>query len=247
MKKNRKLCSLKPAYRPRFRFRLTITVFVLVLIQISPVHQHSLLVGIESTACLTEQITHINKSRFLISNKQGKTIRYSYEVLSHFFRFVTLFFVVWIGSLILLSGDIHPNPGPDGGNHSDHTSSSTDLYNFVNLPNHLSTVHYNVQSRANKVDVLISKFSYFDLVSFSETWLDKSVSSQDLPLPTFHPPERKDRLSDRYGGVILYVKDTLTYTRRYDLELNRLECIWIQIKLHNKRNVLYGVFYRPPS
>ena len=149
--------------------------------------------------------------------------------------------------LILLSGDIHPNPGPDGGNHSVHTSSSTDLYNFLNLPNHLSTLHYNVQSLANKVDVLMSEFSYFDLVSFSETWLDKSVSSQDLLFPTFHPPERKDRLSDRYGGVILYVKDTLTYTRRYDLELNRLECIWIQIKLHNKNNVLYGVFYRPPS
>ena len=111
--------------------------------------------------------------------------------------------MVWIGSLILLSGDIHPNPGPDGGNHSVHTSSSTDLYNFLNLPNHLSTVHCNVQSLANKVDVLISELSYFDLVSFSETWLGKSVSSQDLLFPTFHPPECKDRLSDRYGGVIL--------------------------------------------
>ena len=96
-----------------------------------------MLLGTESTACLTEQIIHINKSRFLISNKQAKNIRYSYWVLSYFFRFVTLFFVVWIGWLILLSGDIHPNPGPDGGNHSDHMSSSTDLYNFLNLPNHL--------------------------------------------------------------------------------------------------------------
>ena len=140
MKKNRKLCPLKPAYRPRFRFRLTITVFVLVLIQISPVHQHSLLLDIVSTACVTEQIIHINKSRFLISNKQAKNIRYSYWVLSNFFSFVTLFFVVWTGSLILLSGDIYPNPGPDGGNYSDHTSSSTDLYNFLNLPNHMSTL-----------------------------------------------------------------------------------------------------------
>ena len=163
-----------------------------------------------------------------------------------FFRFIALFFVVWTGSLILLSGDIHPNPGPDNGNHLDHSSGSRDIYNFLNLPNHLSTVHYNVQSLANKVDVLISECSYFDLVSFSEIWLDNSVSTQDLLFPTFHPPERKDRLSDRYGGVILYIKDNLTYIRRH-LELNRLECIWIQIKLHNKRNVLYGVFYRPPS
>ena len=246
MKKNGKLCPLKLAYRPRFRFRLTITVFVLVLIQISPVHQHSLLLGIESTACLTEQIIHkINLDFSLAINRHKYKILISGSVI--LFSFCHSVFVVWIGSLILLSGDIHPNPGPDGRNHSVHTSSSTDLFNFLNLQNHLSTVHYNVQSLANKVDVLISEFSYFDLVSFSETWLDKSVSSQDLLFPTFHPSERKDRLSDRYGGVILYIKDTLTYTRRYDLELNRLECIWIQIKLHNKRNVLYGVFYRPPS
>ena len=135
----------------------------------------------------------------------------------------------------------NPHLNTTNGNHLDHSSGSTDIYNFLNLPNHLPTVHYNVQSLANKVDVLISEFSYFDLVSFSETWLDNSVATQDLLFPTFHPPERKDRLSDRYGGVILYIKDNLTYIRRHDLELNRLECIWIQIKLHNKRNVLYGV------
>ena len=104
-----------------------------------------------------------------------------------------------------------------------------------------------MQSLATKVDVLISDFSYFDLVSFLETWLDKSVSTQDLLIPTFHPPELKDRLSDRYRGFILYMKDNLTYIRRHDLELNRLEYIWIQFKLHNKRNVMYGVFYRTPS
>ena len=37
------------------------------------------------------------------------------------------------------------------------------------------------------------------------------------------------------------------YKRRYDLELNRLENIWVEIKLSNSRNVLYGVFYRPPN
>ena len=206
-----------------------------------------MILSIESKACMSEQVIHINKSRILIRNSQAKNTRYSCWVVSLSFRFVTLFFVVWTGSLILLSGDIHPNPGPDNGYHLDHSSGSTDIYNFLNLPNHLSTVHYNVQSLANKVDVLISEFSYFDLVSFSETWLDNSVSTQDLLFPNFHPPERKGRLSDRYGGVILYIKDNLTYIRRHDLELNRLECIWIQIKLHNKRNVLYGVFYRPPS
>ena len=72
-------------------------------------------------------------------------------------------------------------------------------------------------------------------------------SSEELIFPSFHPPERKDRNDDRYGGVILYVKNTLSYIRRHDLEPNRLECIWIQITSSNKRNILYGVFYRPPN
>ena len=148
--------------------------------------------------------------------------------------------------LILLAGDIHPNPGPQPSESSD-SLSSTDLYNFLHLPNHLSTVHYNVQSIANKLDTLIAEFSFFDVVSLSETWLHDGIFSDGLLFHSFHSPERKDRVHDRYGGVILYIKNNLSYTRRNDLEIGGLECIWIQIKSNNNRNILYGVFYRPPN
>ena len=72
-------------------------------------------------------------------------------------------------------------------------------------------------------------------------------SSDDILFPSFQFPERKDRIGDRHGGVILYVKNNVVYKRRYDLELNRLENIWVEIKLSTSRNVLYGVFYRPPN
>ena len=94
---------------------------------------------------------------------------------------------------------------------------------------------------------MISEFSYFDVLSFTETWLHSNYESNNLLFPTFRPPERKDRIGDRYGGVILYVKDTIVYNRRLDLEPNRLECLWKEIKLSNSRKVLYGVFYRPPN
>ena len=87
----------------------------------------------------------------------------------------------------------------------------------------------------------------FDVVSFSEPWLHDEISSNELLFPSFHPPERKDRADNRYGGVILYVKNNLSYIQRQDLELNNLECIWVQIKSSKKRNILYGVFYRPPN
>ena len=65
-------------------------------------------------------------------------------------------------------------------------------------------------------------------------------------MSSFQKPERKDRSDETHGGVIVYVKDTISYVRRFDLELKSLECIWIQLKLSNK-SVLFGVFYRPPS
>ena len=154
---------------------------------------------------------------------------------------------VMILLLILKSGDVHPNPGPPHSESSDSWSSSLDLYNFPNLPNHLSTIHYNVQSIANKLDTFIAEFSFFDVVLFSETWLLDEISSNELFFPSFPPPERKDRADNRYGGIILYVNNNLSYIRRRDLGLNNHECIWVQIKSSNKRNILYGVFYRPPN
>ena len=96
--------------------------------------------------------------------------------------------------LILQAGDVHPNPGPQSTESSASSSTTYDIYNFLNLPNHLSTVHYNVQSIANKLDTLIAEFSYFDIMSYSETWLHNGYSSNKLIVPSFHPPNGKTEL-----------------------------------------------------
>ncbi|XP_045161011.1 uncharacterized protein LOC123525918 [Mercenaria mercenaria] len=64
-------------------------------------------------------------------------------------------------------------------------------------------------------------------------------------MESFSLPERKDR-ADGYGGVILYVKQYLYYRRRRDLEINGVECLWIEIEVSNK-HILFGTFYRPPN
>ena len=148
--------------------------------------------------------------------------------------------------LILLSGYVYVNPGPSSSEGS--TSSYTnDLYIFLNYPNHLSTEHYNVQSLRNKVDVLFVEFSKFDVIPFSETWLDKNNSWSGFLFSSFHCLERKDRENEPYGGVIIHIKDSLSYVRRHDLEADAIECVWVHVKLCNNRNVLYGVIYRPPN
>ena len=81
-------------------------------------------------------------------------------------------------------------------------------------------------------------------MAFSETWLNASITDDDISHQLYHKPERKDRV-DGYGGVLLYVKETLQYKRRRDIEPNGIECIWIELTLNHK-HILFGLFYRPP-
>ena len=97
-----------------------------------------------------------------------------------------------------------------------------------------------------KIDILGTELFEFDILAFSETWLNPSVLSQDLHIQTFREPERKDRVGDSHGGVVIYVKENVHYRRRLDLEPRSVECIWIELTLKQK-HVLFGLFYRPPN
>ncbi|MCG8096816.1 MAG: hypothetical protein JAZ17_24870 [Candidatus Thiodiazotropha endolucinida] len=107
-------------------------------------------------------------------------------------------------------------------------------------------MHYNVQSIVPKLDILQTELNSFGILAFSETWLHATVDSNELIFPLFQVPERKDRPHDRYGGVMIYVKEGLDYRRRHDLEPRGIECIWIELSSKHK-HILFGLFYRPPS
>ena len=169
-------------------------------------------------------------------------------------QLIRIFFVMSCGLYlqIILSraGDIHPNPGPtlSETRNTSYSSSSSSESSLVNSArNMFSFVHYNVQSIANKTDLLYSSLNSFDVIAFSETWFSSATPSSDICFHGYHSPIRKDRPLDPHGGVAIYLHETLTYTRRHDLEPNGLECIWIEIKLCNKKQILFGVVYRPPN
>ena len=103
-----------------------------------------------------------------------------------------------------------------------------------------------VWSLVPKLDLLTTELSEFDILAFTETWLNPSVPTNDLTIDSYRIPERKDRQGDSHGGVILYVKNNIHYTRRQDLELRGVESIWIELTLKHK-HILFGVFYRPPN
>ena len=154
-------------------------------------------------------------------------------------------YLSWLCYLLLLSGDIHPNPGPSSisTDHDDSLSSST---SHEILSNHLSIFHLNVQSLLPKLGLIRAESELYDIAVFSESWFKPNITDDEITLQNFLPPFRTDRRDRPGGGVVIYARDTLSCKRRKDLEINGLEAVWIEIKIKSKK-VLVGGIYRPPN
>jgi hypothetical protein len=74
--------------------------------------------------------------------------------------------------------------------------------------------------------------------------LTRIKSNKDELCSVTYVGSRRDRSNKVGGGVIVYVKNTVNCTIRPDLHVGSLECIWLEIKLNNKK-YLYGTFYIP--
>ena len=161
--------------------------------------------------------------------------------------FCAVLAIIWLIVLLLLrSENVHPNPGPSSISSVTSSGSSASILSSISLSRHLSFVHYNVQSIVPKLDVLLTELYDFDISAFSETWLSPAVTEDSIALQSYQSPERKDRARDHHGGVMIYVKETIFYCRRRDLEPVGIECIWIELTLKHK-HILFGLFYRPPN
>ena len=133
--------------------------------------------------------------------------------------------IVWL--LLLLSGDIELNPGPD-----------------ITREHSVSILHCNIRSIRNKLDYIIDNFCDFECLCFTETHLDDNVDNAQICLTSdYGIPYRKDR-ANHGGGILVYVNNNLIHKRRPDLEVFREESLWVEIKI-NKRQFLLGTFYSP--
>ena len=156
-----------------------------------------------------------------------------------------VFCCIIINVLLLISG-IESNPGPDTPEDESLSSFSDDSYNLSSLiKNSISFIHLNVQSIVPKLGQISIEYHGYDLMSFTESWLNLSVSDDNITIPSY-TSYRNDRVDRIGGGVIVYVKENINCIQRIDLHVGDLECIWLEIKLKNK-SYLYGTFYIPPN
>ena len=141
------------------------------------------------------------------------------------------------------------NPGPTDSDLSSSFgsigSTSMIVSNFIH--NSVSFLHLNIQSITPKLDLLAAEYSCHEILSFTESWLPPHVRDDMLKIPGYKfPAFRRDRVGKMGGGVVDFVKDHINCKHRPDLQIGNLECIWLEIKIKNKK-YLYGTFYFPPN
>ena len=56
-----------------------------------------------------------------------------------------------------------------------------------------------------------------------------------MKLDPINVPLRKERVESSYGGVAVYFKEAVHYERKPDLEINSLECVWLELKIKKKK------------
>ena len=83
------------------------------------------------------------------------------------------------------------------------------------------------------------------VIALNETKLDPEYS-KELTMITGYQQERRERTSGG-GGVSIYVRGSIKYTRRCDLPDNQLELICIEIEPPKCRPFLVVAWYRPPN
>ena len=136
--------------------------------------------------------------------------------------------------LLILSGDIHTNPGP---------SIRKDL-NFFHWNLNSLCARDGVKKQLIEVYDAIHKY---DIIAVSESMLDSTIKNDNIFIEGFskdiyqsdHPSNTK------LGGVCLYYRDELPIKRRTDLELLQ-EMIVSEISLSRKKIIL-ATLYRSPS
>ncbi|MCG7868089.1 MAG: endonuclease/exonuclease/phosphatase family protein [Candidatus Thiodiazotropha taylori] len=191
-----------------------------------------------SIKCTSDKLIEHPKICLVPGRKKLENILFTKKLLGIF-----ICVNVFVFLLLLLSGDVHPNPGPDTLSSSNATSHSQMSTSFSQ---NLSIIHLNIQSILPKMEILDVEMQSYDILIFTETWLTSKISNDDIMISNFNIPYRKDREVRQGGGVAIYTKIGIHSINRSELLYNSLEAICIEIKLQSHKFLLCGL-YRPPN
>ena len=151
-----------------------------------------------------------------------------------------------ISLLLLISDDVQPYHGPNVSLDTSTSSSCSDIPGMSVLRDHLNIVHLNIKSLYSKRDILEVEMQYYDIVVLTETWLSPNKKTEDIMIPNFDAPYRKDRNDRPGGGVAIYTKSGISSHKLTNLIYGDLEGPCVKINIRNHTFLLCGI-YRPPN
>ena len=123
---------------------------------------------------------------------------------------------------------------------SDHEQSPTDeiLQVLQETSTQLKIMHLNTQSMVSTFNefALTVKSYPLDMITLSETWLKNQKELLEYVSLPGYATEFRHREVARGGGVGAYIRDTIKYKRRKDIEAIQpeLEHLWLEVPGRNK-------------
>lgn len=135
--------------------------------------------------------------------------------------------------MVLLSGDVCPNPGWCHAN--------------LNTPG-LKIGHLNIRSLPKHIDELkiLLLDNPFHIMCLNETWLNSSWTDSELHIEGYNLI-RNDRPDSQRGGTAIYFSKELMGRHRPDLNSSELEAVWLEVLSPNKSRTLICSIYQPPD
>ena len=129
--------------------------------------------------------------------------------------------------LILLSSDVHPNPGPP----QQTSEFSNGFLSFCNW--NLNTLSKDNFSRVSLLQAHNTIFKY-DIISLCETSLNDDIQVPEGLLPgyLYHPLNHPDGVKS--GGVGIFYKETLPLRVRTDLSFS--ECLVTELSFGREKS-----------
>ncbi|CAB4026141.1 RNA-directed DNA polymerase from transposon BS [Paramuricea clavata] len=92
---------------------------------------------------------------------------------------------------------------------------------------------------------LILNNNALDILAINESKIDNQISNNEIHIDGFNII-RKDR--NRFGGgVVLYVRQNISFSDRIDLIPDELEMVCIELSLPYNKSLLISTWYRPPN
>ena len=138
--------------------------------------------------------------------------------------------------VLITCGSVHKNPGP--GKQDD----SSILYIC-----HVNMHSLCLDDRSTKLDEMHQTLAVdqkFSIIGVRETWLDESISDNDVTLPNYQI-FRNDR--NRHGvGVAIYCHNDLAIKALPDFSFDGIESVAVELKLCIK-SIFIICCYRPPG